>query len=58
MDFSFKKFGQRQNFIYLCNRKIKRLQYLSIDFSSFLILHNIEYSVTIYYLIFNLLPVA
>ena len=41
MDFSFKKFGQRQNFIYLCNRKIKRLQYLSIDFSCFLILHNI-----------------
>ncbi len=35
MDFSLKKFGQRQNFIYLCNRKIKSLQHFSIVFARF-----------------------
>ena len=59
MDFSIKKFGQRQNFIYLCNRKIKSLQYFSIVFASILIsavfnIYNLLFNYLVEHLLFNI----
>ena len=59
MDFSFKKFGQRQNFIYLCNRKIKSLQYFNIVFVSILIsavfnIYNLLFNYLVEHLLFNI----